>query len=757
MKKEIVLLLMAGTAVAVAPGALAQSNAAQRTSAAEVNDNAIIVTATRREQTLQEVPVAVSVVSGDLLDSTGVNGVSQITEAAPSITFTRGSNETNSSLNIRGIGTNVFSNAVEPSVSVVFDDVVLARAAQSFQDFIDVQRVEVLRGPQSTLFGKNASAGVVSVTTKDPSPDLSGKFDAMYAAGGEYQTRGTLSGPISDTLGIRMSGFFRHYDGASKNVYNDTDANGEESWGFRGKLQWEPTSQLTVKLIGDYRRSKASPAYVYLVADDPRVAALISPVVPSMSNTDINVNIQPFSRSTQGGVQLNADYHFDSDFVLSSVSAYRRWNFFNEVDVDGTPLAVGDPSQGITFAWDSNSQDAHLDQYSQEIRLASPDLGGFDFLVGLFAYKLEIDQYFQRRWVYSGSVGRSGSFNSTTSTTNLAAFTSANIYLGDVTIFGGARILNEKLTWGVHRDPADVIAPADTPLPGAAGQPANFSGSTSDTTVTGNIGVRYDFGIGNIYASYARGYKGKGINVAFASLDGSEPVDPENSNAFEAGLKLATDDRKFELNMAAFYTKYSNYQAQAQRTNDITFELRNAGSISTRGFEIESVMRPGRNLQVRLNATIMKAKIDSFPGGPCWNGQTAAQGCVSSAQDLSGADLPNAPDVRLTGFIKQIIPLGGSSPVDAFVQGNFTYQSDVQWRLDQDPRTVQDGYGKLNLAAGIQSKDDRYSLMVFVRNVTNEHAPASIDNLGMLNGGGLIGYLARDHERYWGVQGMFSF
>ena len=129
------------------------------------SSNAIVVTATRREQTLQEVPVAVSVVSGELLDNSGVSGVDQISQAVPSVTFTQGNNENNSSLNIRGIGTNVFSSGVEPSVSIVFDDVVMARAGQGFQDFIDVQRIEVLRGPQSTLFGKNASAGVVSVTT----------------------------------------------------------------------------------------------------------------------------------------------------------------------------------------------------------------------------------------------------------------------------------------------------------------------------------------------------------------------------------------------------------------------------------------------------------------------------------------------------------------------------------------------------------------------------------------------------------------
>ncbi|MEL1249284.1 TonB-dependent receptor [Aurantiacibacter gilvus] len=752
------LLLSASSAVlAFASPAMAQDQQedGETSGTSPASGNAIVVTATLREQTLQEVPVAVSVVSGDLLNSTGVSGIDQITEAVPSITFTKGNNESNSSLSIRGIGTNVFSPAVEPSVSVVFDGVVMARSGQSFQDFIDVERVEVLRGPQSTLFGKNSSAGVVSVTTADPSDYFTGDFDAMYAEGNEYQIRGTVSGPLSETVGVRLSAFHRSFDGLSTNLFDGSDANGYNTWGLRGKLQFEPTSDLTISLIGDYRDYEATPTFVLRGFDNPAANTLVAPLEPSLSNMDINVNLNPESLSTQGGGQLNVEYVFGNDMTLTSISAYRNWQFENELDVDGTPLSVGQPPL-LPFAWESNSGRTDLDQISQEIRLASPDLGGFDFLVGAFAYHLNLDRYFQRRWVFSGPNPRSGQFNSTTETTNLAAFVSGNVYFGNFNLFGGLRVIHEELEWDVLRDPANVLVPGDTALPGAAGQAADFSGSTSDTALTGTIGMRYDFGPANAYVRYSRGYKGQGFNVAFASLEGSQPIDAETVDAFEVGLKVETYDGVFSVNAAAFYTKYDNYQAQAQRPNDITFELANAGEISTRGIEIEASLQPSDLTSIRFGATLMDAHINSFPGGPCFPGQTEAQGCVGRAQDLAGAPLPNAPDLRLTAFARQYIPLGDSAPVDLYVQTNLIYQSEVQWSLNQDPRTLQDGYAVVNGAIGIEDRDGRYSLSVFVRNIFDQNQPASL-SYSTTAGGRSLAQVWRNQERYFGVQGSFSF
>ena len=742
-----------------APAAAQEAQPANSDAERDVSSNAIVVTATRREQTLQEVPVAVSVVSGELLDNSGVSGVDQISQAVPSVTFTQGNNENNSSLNIRGIGTNVFSSGVEPSVSIVFDDVVMARAGQGFQDFIDVQRIEVLRGPQSTLFGKNASAGVVSVTTKDATDYVTGEFDAMYAEGNEYQVRGSVSGPLSEGVAARVSAFYKQYDGMSENLFNGDTYNGYETWGVRGKLQMEPTDDLSLEFIGDYRDSTSTPTFVLAQALNPTVVAATAPLEIGLTNTDVNVNTPPRSDSEQWGAQMNAEYVLGNDFAINSTTAVRSYDFENNIDVDSTP-ALTPPADRSYFLWDLNKGTTQLTQYSQELRLESPNLGGFDFLIGAFAYHVDLDSTFQRRWVQRNAAGnevpRSGQFNSNNKTTNLAAFISGNIYLGDLNLFGGLRVIHEKLEWQVFRDPANVVVAGDIALPGAAGQPADFNGSTSDTAVTGNIGARYDFGAGNIYGSYSRGYKGQGFNTAFASLEGSEPVEAETVDAFEVGAKLSTYDDVLSVNLALFYTQYQNYQAQSLRPNDVTFELRNAGEISTKGVEIETVLQPSDLTTLRLGATYMDAKIEKFPGGPCYSGQTAAQGCVNGAQDLAGADLPNAPELRLTGFARQLVPFGDGSPVDGFVQGNFSYQSSVQFALDQNPLARLDDFWLVNASIGVESKDENYSISLFVRNLFDQNLPQAL-SYSTASGGRVTAQTWRNQERYFGLQGRFSF
>ncbi|MCJ2184286.1 TonB-dependent receptor plug domain-containing protein [Novosphingobium sp. 1949] len=744
-------------ALAIASPAFAQDSAATPDAAKPTADaNEIIVTAGLREQSLQDVPIAVSVVSGGQLDAVGAGGVESITSVAPSLTFTKGSNASNSSLSVRGIGTTVFSAATEPAVSVVIDDVALARSGQGFQDLVDVQRVEVLRGPQSTLFGKNASAGLISVTTEDPSDTLSGKVDGSYAQGGEWQVRGSISGPIGDHAGYRISGFYKDYDGFVENVSGISDKwlSGYRNWGGRAKFKFEPTSDLTVTLIGDYSNGRDDTVSTLRSVSTQAYANAVLPLVPSATLRKVNLNADNTNTSKQWGVSGKVEYQVNDDFQLVSITAFRKWNFLGQGDTDYTPLTT--PVTGVTL-WDVNTGDTELKQYSQELRLVSGDLGGFDVLLGAFAFKLDADTGFMRRTVAT-SAARSGQFTGSTSNSNIAAFASTNIDLTDaMQLFGGVRVLHEKLDWQVYRDPTNVLVDGDLALTGAAGTAADFTGSTSDTAVVGKIGVRHDIaGLGNVYASYARGYKGKGFNLIFAAQDTYKPVDPETSNAFELGMKIESANRAVSVNGALFYTKYDNFQAQSQLPGDVSFYLLNVGSISTKGLELEFNLRPTRLTTISLGGTFMDAKIDSYPEGPCYVGQTAAEGCVSSAQDLSGGRLPNAPDFRMTAYVKQYVPLGESLPFDTYVQSNLSYQTKVQYQLDQNPDTVQNGYAVVNAEIGLEDKKGGYSFAFFVRNLFDQNFTGNIF-ASSFNGGRVYQQVLRDAERYWGVRGSFSF
>ncbi|WP_066560332.1 TonB-dependent receptor [Croceicoccus bisphenolivorans] len=726
--------------------------------------NAIIVTAQRREQTLQEVPLAVSVLSAEELENSGVSAVDTLVDVVPSLTFTKGFDDESSSLSIRGIGTTVFSSAVEPSVSVVVDDVVMARNGQAFQDLIAIERVEVLRGPQSTLFGKNASAGVLSVTTKKPTFTLSGKVDTIATEDGEFQQRATVSGPLSDKVAARLTGYYKDYDGGSINRATGKRLNGWETFGFHGKLLVEPSDALSLMFNGDYRHSDANPQAAIRSLYTEANADLLDPVVPGEENTEIVSDADIFANTEAYGGSLTATYKFANDFELTSVSAYREWSQYYNSDVDHTAndprpdLVVVDPdgSTPAFFSWNQNGGTYDLSQISQEIRLASPSYDGFDFLVGLFFFNHKLEHNFARRWV-NPTVSRSGQYTGNVETTNYAGFVSGNVYPAEnLTIFGGLRLLHEKLEYSVFRDPTNVFVEGDSKLPGGQGTKADFADSISDTAVTGNIGLRYDVSdLGNVYASYARGYKGAGFNMVFAASE-EPPVKPETVDAFEIGLKMSTPDNVLSTNIALFYTDYRNYQAQSRGESiEEEFSLRNAGSLTTKGIEVEAFIRPSEHTRINLGAAYIKAKITEFPGGPCYFQQTEEQGCVDGAQDLAGGDLPNSPDFKLTGGIRQGIPIE-SLPFNAFVQANGTYQSEVQYALTQDPRTKLDGYAIINASIGIEADDGSYSFQIFGRNLTDKFYPGELFPSPGL-GGRVTQQVARDNHRYFGVQGSVSF
>jgi iron complex outermembrane receptor protein len=790
MRKSVLLAGACCLALGVAMPVQAQDASAAPASA-EDEGNTIIVTATRRAESLQEVPVAVTAISGEALDNVGVFSVETLTQVAPSITFTQSTNDQNNSVNIRGVGTSVFSQGVEPSVSIVIDDVVMARQAVGFQDLADIERVEVLRGPQSTLFGKNASAGVISVTTQAPTDTLTGSVDAAIAEGGEYTLRGTLSGPIGGAFSGRITGFYRKFDGHIDNA-DGRDLNGYENWGLRGKILFEPDPDFSFTLIADYRESEQD-CCIYVARDtsgaqgaaaNGRLDNLLLPVVASPENADANVNAPVFNNSDQYGVSGKAEIGLGGGYTLTSISAFREYDFANNLDVDLLPLE--EPIPGfITF--DLNSGTTAISQMSQEIRLVSPQGPPIDFVLGGFAFILDLDRTFSRRFEIAIPAGpniirinQSGQFNSAVTTTNLALFGSTNIYLSDQTVlFGGARVLNERLEYRIDRDPANVLVPGDRPFGGGPGVAAAVRGTTEDTAWTGDVGIRHEFTPDiNVYARYARGYKGRAIDVGFGAPPNVEPIEAETSNAYEVGIKSELFDGDLTLNIAAFRTDFDNFQEEAAvlvggQGNILNAETRltNVGSVRTSGVEVEALYTPSKYTFLQAGLSYTDAEITEFANAPCYFGQNATTGCVpvtlddrgtpdagddivANLQDLSGARLPNAPEWRLTGTLRQGIPIGASFV--PFVQVNGSWQSEVNYSLLNDPRTVQGDFAIVNLAVGIEAEDGAWSASVFANNVFDQFYASNIF-ADPLYAGALSQFVPRDFARYFGARARFSF
>ena len=725
----------------------------------------VMVTATKRPETLQNVPVAVSAKSGQDLENSGVSSIEGLATLVPSLTFTQSSNELNSSVRIRGVGTEVFSSGVEPSVSFVVDDVVLARQGQGFQDLVDIERVEVLRGPQSTLFGKNASAGVISVTTKAPSDTLSGKIDITAAEGDEYALRGTISGPLSKTVSGRLTGFTKSLKGHIKNIPDGRDLNGYDNWGMRGKLLIEPSSALDLTLIADYRDTQQD-CCAYQIRDtstalNPVVGvtldALLNPVVASPENRQTHLNAPVYNNSEQWGVSGKAEYSFDNGYIFTSITAHREWDFENNLDVDA--LSFEDPMPGVV-TFDLNSGQTNLTQTSQEFRLASPEWESFDYVIGAYFFELDLDRSFRRRieaMTGLGAVAQSGQFNGSVGNKNYAVFGSGNWRLGQgTTIFGGLRLLNETLDYQVYRDPTNTLQPGDFPLVGSAGTFADIDGDTSDTALVGNVGIRHQWNDDLMtYVRYARGYKGRAFDVIFTAPQDTQVVDAEQSDSYEAGLKFQTANNRLQMNAAIFWTNYEDFQAQERDVSASTVVVANAGEVSTKGIELDATALLTNTTMFQGGIAYTDAKVDRFPFAQCYRGQTLSEGCINGVQDLSGKDLPNSPDWRFTASLRQDIPLK-TLPFDGFIQVDGSWQSEVQFQIDQNPNTTQDGYGLLHLSAGIQDKDDIWTASVFVRNLLDETYASNVF-ADPLYPGVISHYLPRDSERYVGARLAASF
>ena len=277
------LLIIAGLTALPVPGVFAADEQ-------EPTLKSVTVTATRREESLQKVPVAVSVLDGEQLERDNRNGVASIVQQVPSLNFRTGASNKDTSLFVRGVGTISTSPGVEPTVATVIDGVVYARPGQATLDLLDLERIEVLRGPQGTLFGKNASAGVLNITSKAPTAETHGYIDQSYYSGNESRTRFGIGGSlVPDVLKGSVSTLFGSYDGNVDNKHNGQEVNGYNHKGIRGKLEFTPNDDVKLTLIADYMQSHDdAPNGVVSKSLTPAFANALSPVRASSDNRDIN-------------------------------------------------------------------------------------------------------------------------------------------------------------------------------------------------------------------------------------------------------------------------------------------------------------------------------------------------------------------------------------------------------------------------------------------------------------------------------------
>jgi iron complex outermembrane recepter protein len=741
----------------------------------------IVVTAEKRSENLQTVPIAVTVVGADSFTKANVSGFADLAKFAPSLTVTAGDQPANSAIVIRGIGTFAFSVAAEPSVLVVVDDVAVGYQAQAFTDLVDIDRVEVLNGPQSTLFGKSASAGLVNVTTKAPTDTFTYFGDVKVTSDDEQRAQLSLSGPISDTLAFRVSGSWRYWGGNVNNLTSGGKIDDDRSGGVRAKLQWHPNDDFTGNFTLHYNEDRAHCCGVPLLRLDAGahlfgLAALPSSVAaaginPGAGNDTVRIDQAPVANTQDVGFTSHLSYNFGS-VTLLSITGVDQFHLHDLTDFDTTDANTLQYFTPFTNAQPAGSSPAStgplnggllqggrfsVKTFSQEFRVASNGHHDFNYLAGAYFSDEDLIRVFGRGFV--GNTKAIANWRGETRYDNYALFGQTQWeFLPRTTLITGLRFNREESSY-TYDDYYRVIH-----FP-AFGNPT----SNEDSVVTGKVGLQYQITPQVMaFGFYAKGYKGvaydlvTGLSAAEAQ---SFPVKPEKSNDYEVGLRSEWLDRRLVVNATVYDTEYADFQVQTIVPNILnSFILTNIPKVRSRGFELDTVAQITAELHATLGFAYTDAKAVDYPVGQCYSGQTSPATCAGSPayQNLSGATLPNAPKSKVSVALdyKRAVP---GVPVDADFSVNSFWQSAENFSITGDAGTVQHAYSLTNM--NLQVTPQRFpnmSVSVFCNNVFDKHYDVNISNVKgnwtfpVASGTAYAQELPRDWDRFYGIRVAFA-
>lgn len=740
--KGILLSTAALTALATfSSTAQAQGASAQQTAAnAETqNDNGgiadIIVTAERRKSSVQTTPIAISAVGGEALREKSISNIESLSSNIPNLNFNRVSSD--AKISIRGIGYNAISPGGEPRVALYQDGVYMARNQAALLGFYDIDRVEVLRGPQGTLYGRNAIAGTINLLTRDPGNEPNGYFTGTMGDYGLIGTEGAVGGPLSSTIQARISFQTVNRNGYGKNITTGDEVNDENSRSVRAKLKIAPSSALTLRLVGDYSISKQHDGgYRYVGSGNfaiPTTVELLGAGVPS--DPQDAAGFGPKRRIETYGFSGQADVELSDSSTITLLTAYRNFKASQQTNIDGSAAE-------LTKMW----IDEKSDVFSTELRL-SQKLGDFADLIvggyyfhekntamnqvplkgGVFDFAFDIPGFLPLIGVLDPNAFYEfyGSYG-VVKTSAKAIFAQANIHLTDkLELDLGARYSDEKKTiFEEHQ--VDVVDPfvLNDPLRPGLNVPAGLFGngvqslSTSWNSFDPKVTLSYKATPGvYLYATYSRGFKAGGYNIG-----GIQPAfRPEKLTNYEVGVKADLLDRRLRLNVSAFNYDYKDLQESL--VEGINIVTKNAAKARVRGIETEITAKPTDALSLQLNAAYLDGKFKSF------NDIDPAFAALGT-QDLGGRQLPDAPKWQIGGELGYRIATGF---------GNITPRVNVTWfdtvyfnhfntvEMSQPSRTM------VNLYLGWTSADDSWTATAYVKNLTDDTYLAGANtNLGLL-------------------------
>lgn len=743
-------IAVAGAMAALIRGVAFAADTADDTALKEV-----VVTATLKSEPLQSVPLTVTAVEPDVLQKTGLTDSRSLQLLVPSLTFTQGPSVNTASLAIRGVGTESTSVLTEESVSLVVDGVVQAIQGQDLGQLVDIDRVEVLEGPQGMLFGKNASAGVVNIVTKDP---IIGDFAlSTFVAHGSFNddtANFVANVPINDDQALRISGYDHHRDGVIENVVRNDSEDDDNSYGGRVKYLWQALPQLRFLLTADYSsdHQTAGEGTILSAGAGTRVALAAQSlgIVPGPNNLVSMEGGSQYATPVNKGLGLQTTYQL-GNYTLTSITAYRQYNINYIFDPDGSPATI---TEGLDVQTEN--------QTSEELRIASPSGGFIDYVAGLFYFRKAVSNGQTSYGTFNTTspprppdmLASSGDIITSLVNASYAGFGRATLHFTDS--FSG--ILGARYTVDDYSiSNQTVVVPQYAGLPPTFVQvPSVQSGSDSDDNVSWQAGLRYEFSKSMMaYLTASRGYKGPvPLNNTPTSITLSKAEIP---TSYEVGLKSAWFNRSLVVNADVFHATYNNFQAAAFDFQAVppVARVTNAGSLVTQGVEISTTAQPYKGLTFSINVDYLDAYYKSFLNDSCWLGETLGEGCVPTGigsnvvNNSSGNRLEDAPRWTTSLFADYEQPL--TQGLELYLSGNYFHKSGVFWTSSNSPFTWAPAYSLIGLSAGVGSDDGKWTTRIIVKNMLNTHFAARIQDVASGQRGDEQQYFDAEAFRYVGL------
>jgi len=750
------LALGAGSLTTEQPGIVASAAAADAVPPADAADaepsttdadsGTIIVTARRRSESLQDVPLAVSIVDSATLEASGTFNVNRLQQIAPTLQF-YSSNPRNTAVNIRGLGSpfGLTNDGIEQGVGIYIDGVYYARVAASTFDFLDVDRIEVLRGPQGTLYGKNTTSGALNITTRRPTFDFEGRAELSFGNLGYVQAKGALSGPIlADTLAVRLVGSATSRRGTLTNVTTGSRVNELDNLGVRAQLLWQVSPNAKLTLAADFNRQdpeccaqlyvRVAPTLRAANRQYPALAAASGYAPPSTDPFDRLVDNDTPLRARQefGGVALTGEFDLGGA-TLTSITAWRAWDWKPSSDRDFTALPITTISANPSYQ----------EQWTQELRLASNGNRPIDYVVGLFGFDQSIQSNGVQQQGRAASLWLLGPVNGAN-----PALLDGLRQETDIFYRNRSAALFGQLTWhitdtlrlqpGIRLNYDQKRARYDAVVSGGLAtsdpvliqrqfsvlQPQSYRTSFSDWNLSYDANLAWDVAEDLlVYATYAKSFKSGGVNLSGLPnrADGTPATEvatvaPERVNHYEIGLKSQFWDRRITLNLAAFRTDIEDYQATVVNgaVGVLRGYLANADRVRSQGVEFDLSARPAQGLNLYVNGAYTDAEYVRFTDAPP---PIEQQGGSIQSVDISGQVLP--------GVSRWSLSYGAEYAPESSLFGRpgalvFAIDGNYRSRFSSSPSPSRymfiNGYALTNLRAGFRA-DAGWGVTAFVRNV----------------------------------------